>query len=88
MRLPGRLSPHAIETGLARSLWDWTGTQYIAKQLHPTAFSDIDPVESLRRYHAMGFDHVMVRHIVGDHRLMLRSFERIGHDVMPRIRAF
>jgi iron complex transport system substrate-binding protein len=42
---------HAIETGLARSLWDWTGTQYIAKQLHPTAFSDIDPVESLRRYH-------------------------------------
>jgi alkanesulfonate monooxygenase SsuD/methylene tetrahydromethanopterin reductase-like flavin-dependent oxidoreductase (luciferase family) len=45
-------------------------------------------VESLRRYHAMGFDHVMVRHIVGDHRLMLRSFERIGRDVMPRIRAF
>ena len=43
---------HAIETGLARSLWDWTGTQYIAKQLHPDAFTDIDPVESLRRYHA------------------------------------
>lgn len=42
---------HAIETGLARSLWDWTGTQYIAKQLHPDAFTDIDPVESLRRYH-------------------------------------
>jgi hypothetical protein len=34
----------------------------------------------------MGFDHVMVRHIVGDHPLMLRSFERIGRDVMPRIR--
>src|SRR6185295_11955794 len=44
-------------------------------------------VESLRRYRAMGFDHVMVRHVVGDHRLMLRSFERIGRDVMPRIRA-
>jgi alkanesulfonate monooxygenase SsuD/methylene tetrahydromethanopterin reductase-like flavin-dependent oxidoreductase (luciferase family) len=43
-------------------------------------------VESLRRYRAMGFDYVMVRHIVGDHPLMLRSFERIGRDVMPRIR--
>jgi len=44
-------------------------------------------VEGLRRYRAMGFDYVMVRHIVGDHQLMLRSFERIGRDVMPRIRA-
>ena len=43
-------------------------------------------VEGLRRYRAMGFDYVMVRHIVGDHPLMLRSFERIGRDVMPRIR--
>jgi alkanesulfonate monooxygenase SsuD/methylene tetrahydromethanopterin reductase-like flavin-dependent oxidoreductase (luciferase family) len=43
-------------------------------------------VENLRRYRAMGFDYVMVRHIVGDHPLMLRSFERIGRDVMPRIR--
>ena len=42
---------HAVETGLARSLWDWTATQYIAKQLHPAAFSDVDPVASLRRYH-------------------------------------
>lgn len=42
---------HAVETGLARSLWDWTATQYIAKQLHPDLFGDIDPVESLRRYH-------------------------------------
>ena len=25
--------------------------QYIAKQLHPDAFADIDPVVSLRRYH-------------------------------------
>ncbi len=44
-------------------------------------------VESLRRYRAMGFDYVMVRHIIGDHQLMLRSFERIGRDVMPRIRG-
>ena len=42
---------HAIETGLSRSLWDWVGSQYIAKQLHPAAFADVDPVESLRRYH-------------------------------------
>src|SRR5499426_2086849 len=43
-------------------------------------------VGDLHRYRDMGFDYVMVRHIVGDHQLMLRSFERIGRDVMPRIR--
>jgi alkanesulfonate monooxygenase SsuD/methylene tetrahydromethanopterin reductase-like flavin-dependent oxidoreductase (luciferase family) len=43
-------------------------------------------VRELCRYREMGFDYVMVRHIVGDHQLMLRSFERIGRDVMPRIR--
>lgn len=43
-------------------------------------------VEDLRRYRRMGFDAAMVRHIVGDHQLMLRSFERIGRAVMPRIR--
>lgn len=42
---------HAIETGLARSLWDWTGTRYIAKQLHLNEFSDVDLVQSLRHYH-------------------------------------
>ena len=42
---------HAVETGLARSLWDWTASQYIAKQLHPAAFADVDPVAELRRYH-------------------------------------
>ncbi len=44
-------------------------------------------IGQLARYRDMGFDYVMVRHIVGDHRLMLRSFERIGRDVMPRIRG-
>jgi hypothetical protein len=44
-------------------------------------------VEGLRRYRTMGFDFVMVRHIVGDHALMRRSFERIGRDVMPAIRG-
>jgi len=43
-------------------------------------------VQQLRGYKAMGFDFVMVRHIVGDHQLMLRSFERIGRHVMPQIR--
>jgi len=43
-------------------------------------------VQDLGRYRDMGFDYVMVRHIVGDHQLMLRSFERIGRDVMPQIR--
>ena len=44
-------------------------------------------VEELRRYRDMGFDYVMVRHIVGDHQLMLRSFDRIGRAVMPRVRS-
>ncbi len=42
---------HAVEHGLSRSLWDWVGTQYLAKQLYPDAFTDVDPVESLQRYH-------------------------------------
>ncbi len=42
---------YAIETGLARSLWDWTASEYIGSQLHPAAFTDIDPVADLRRYH-------------------------------------
>jgi alkanesulfonate monooxygenase SsuD/methylene tetrahydromethanopterin reductase-like flavin-dependent oxidoreductase (luciferase family) len=45
-------------------------------------------VAKLRRYRDAGFDYVMVRHIVGDHQQMLRSFERIGRDVMPQIRTF
>jgi alkanesulfonate monooxygenase SsuD/methylene tetrahydromethanopterin reductase-like flavin-dependent oxidoreductase (luciferase family) len=45
-------------------------------------------VLKLHTYRDAGFDYVMVRHIVGDHQLMLRSFERIGRDVMPEIRTF
>jgi alkanesulfonate monooxygenase SsuD/methylene tetrahydromethanopterin reductase-like flavin-dependent oxidoreductase (luciferase family) len=44
-------------------------------------------VRDLRRYRDLGFDDVMVHHIVGDHRLMLESFQRIGRDVMPQIRG-
>ena len=43
--------------------------------------------ETIKEYRAMGFDHALVRHIVGDHALMLRSFERIGKDVLPRLHA-
>ena len=43
-------------------------------------------VQRLTRYRSMGFDYVMVRHVVGDHQLMLRSFDRIGRGVMPQIR--
>lgn len=42
-------------------------------------------VGQLRRYGELSVEGVMVRHIVGDHRLMLESFERIGR-VMPQIR--
>lgn len=42
----------ALDAGLARALWDWTASQYIAKQLHPTAFADVDPVANLAKYHA------------------------------------
>ncbi len=43
-------------------------------------------VQQLREYRAMGFDYVMVRHIVGDHQQMIASFDRIGKHVMPAIR--
>ena len=43
-------------------------------------------VHQLRQYRLMGFEHVMVRHITGDHVQMLESFGRIGRHVMPAIR--
>ena len=38
-------------------------------------------VRRLRRYESMGFDHVMVRHITGDHDAMIASFELLGDIV-------
>lgn len=32
-------------------------------------------VTRLRHYESMGFDHVMVRHVTGDHETMIRSFQ-------------
>lgn len=43
-------------------------------------------VQRLRRYCGLGFDFVLVRHIVGDHGLILDSLRRIGDDVLPKIR--
>jgi len=43
---------HAIEHGLARTLFDFVAMQYIAKRLYPEAFRDIDPEASFRAYHA------------------------------------
>lgn len=43
---------HAIEHGLCRTLVDFVAMQYIARQLYPEQFSDIDPVQSFRDYHA------------------------------------
>jgi ABC-type Fe3+-hydroxamate transport system substrate-binding protein len=42
---------HAVDAGLARALCDWTGQQYLAKQMHPELFADVDPAEELRRYY-------------------------------------
>lgn len=43
---------HAIEHGLARTLFDFVAMQYIAKRLYPEAFRDVDPDASFRAYHA------------------------------------
>jgi ABC-type Fe3+-hydroxamate transport system substrate-binding protein len=42
----------ALEHGLCRALYDYTATYYIAKQVFPAQFADIDPIDELRRYHA------------------------------------
>jgi iron complex transport system substrate-binding protein len=42
----------AIQHGLARTLFDFVAMQYIAKELYPEAFADVDPYENLRAYHA------------------------------------
>jgi ABC-type Fe3+-hydroxamate transport system substrate-binding protein len=41
----------AVEHGLCRALYDYTATYFIAKQVFPDKFADIDPVAELRRYH-------------------------------------
>jgi alkanesulfonate monooxygenase SsuD/methylene tetrahydromethanopterin reductase-like flavin-dependent oxidoreductase (luciferase family) len=45
-------------------------------------------VEKLREYDALGFPFVLVRHIVGEHGLIVDSLRRIGDEVLPAIREF
>ena len=40
-----------IEHSLTRSLMDWISMQYIAKQLYPDEFSDVEPEKALREFH-------------------------------------
>ncbi len=42
---------HAVYHGGARTLYDYTFLQYIAKLLHPAAFEDVDPVANHRRFY-------------------------------------
>jgi iron complex transport system substrate-binding protein len=42
---------HAIYHGGARTLSDYVYAQYIAKQLYPQAFQDIDPAKNIRDYY-------------------------------------
>jgi len=44
-------------------------------------------IERLQHYRRLGFEEVMVRHITGDHQLMLESFSLIGRHVMPALRS-
>jgi len=44
-------------------------------------------VERLKYYRELGFDFVLVRHIVAEHRRILESLNRIGDDVLPHIRS-
>lgn len=43
---------HAIYHGGARTLSDFVYAQYIAKQLHPDAFKDVDPAKNIADYYA------------------------------------
>ncbi len=40
-----------IEHGLCRCLPDFAAMYYIARQIHPARFSDIDPIAELKAYH-------------------------------------
>ncbi len=42
---------HSVYHGGARTLYDYTFLQYIAKILHPEAFADVDPLENHRRFY-------------------------------------
>ena len=41
---------YAIQHGIARTLFDYAGMQFVAKAMYPEQFADIDPEASLRDY--------------------------------------
>jgi ABC transporter substrate binding protein (iron) len=43
---------HGIYAGGARTLSDYVYAQYIAKQLYPAAFRDVNPQQNLRDFYA------------------------------------
>jgi ABC-type Fe3+-hydroxamate transport system substrate-binding protein len=43
---------YAIHHGIARTLFDFAGMQFIAKAMYPEAFADVDPEASLRQFFA------------------------------------
>ncbi len=43
---------YAIHHGIARTLFDFAGMQFIAKAMYPTQFADVDPEASMRTYFA------------------------------------
>lgn len=42
---------YSLDHGLARTLVDYTAMQFIAKQLYPAQFADVNPVAELRQFH-------------------------------------
>ena len=45
-------------------------------------------IEELRALHAIGFSHVLVRHIVPQQDLVLASYRRLGAAVLPAVREW
>jgi alkanesulfonate monooxygenase SsuD/methylene tetrahydromethanopterin reductase-like flavin-dependent oxidoreductase (luciferase family) len=45
-------------------------------------------IEGLRELHEMGFEHVLVRHIVPQQELVLASYGRLGREVLPEVRRW
>lgn len=41
---------YAIQHGIARTLFDYAGMQFVAKAMYPEQFADVDPEASLRDY--------------------------------------
>ena len=41
----------AVEHGLSRSLYDYAAMYFLAKQIFPDRFTDIDPAAELRSYY-------------------------------------